>query len=510
MKPSNDLHQLIHSLSSSEKSYIKKYTAVSSNSKNNFSKLLDAIYKQEVYDEEQLLKKFRRENFVKHFAVTKKQLYDLILKLLAQYNKDQNSTAIINTAIENAIMLYERNLHTQSMKLLDKAYKMAQDHVDYLKMEEILDHKRHFIGQLKAHDWREDIDQLLEEKATLAKAELEHIEYARIYYKVLFFIRKERNVRREERFDELNQIIPNGTLEAPKHKHFYSQLHYFNVKNIYAYATQDFKEAKYYMEQIIRLWEEHPLLLERELERYVAALNNYVVACTAFGDYNSIPYSIDKALPLKIKQPRLRAVVFQNVFTWRYVYYNATARYDELAAILPEMEQTLERLKDSLNEVRYLLSVYGVGSYYFILGDYDKALDLFETIISNKSVELRADMQMSVQFMAFWAHYTLGNHLFLENALTNYRRKIRKKEALYDFEALVLHYLLKLTKVANKQEQQILLQQFLEEYNNLIGSSPALKAFSRDIELDTWIKATQQNCFIKDILIERYQASQAI
>ena len=85
----NALFSLIHSLSPSEKRYFKLFTQRQVQHKNtNYAKLFDAINEQEVYNEEALLKKFRKEVFVKQFGVAKNYLFNMILSCMQQYNEE--------------------------------------------------------------------------------------------------------------------------------------------------------------------------------------------------------------------------------------------------------------------------------------------------------------------------------------------------------------------------------------------------------------------------------------
>ena len=75
------LFQPIKSLSSSEKGYVKKY-CTKNEAGAAYLKPLDAIDKQEKYDEDALKKKFRKEKFVNQLSVAKNYLIKAILKSL--------------------------------------------------------------------------------------------------------------------------------------------------------------------------------------------------------------------------------------------------------------------------------------------------------------------------------------------------------------------------------------------------------------------------------------------
>lgn len=92
MKPSNELFNLIKSLTKSEKRFFKLSSSIQSGEKNYF-KLFDYIDDQSEYDEAKLKEHFKTERFIKHLPSEKNHLYKLILKSLRQFHGDQNASS---------------------------------------------------------------------------------------------------------------------------------------------------------------------------------------------------------------------------------------------------------------------------------------------------------------------------------------------------------------------------------------------------------------------------------
>lgn len=504
MKITINLYDLIHSLSPAEKIYIKKYATISTDNQYNYHKLLEAIYEQEEYDEKALLKQFKKESFVKHFAVTKNQLFELILKLLRQYHHKQNIKAVINAAIENGELLYERGLPDLGLKQLNKAYKLAKEYADYRRMEEVLDLKRHYIAQLKAYDWRKDVHALLVEKQQLLDAETESVFYAKIYAKYLFLLRQKFQFRDKDQQDELEEILPEGKLSPPQYDHFYGYLYYLSIKYTYAFLKKDFVTSIAYMKQIIALWEEHPKLIQKDPELYLAALNNYMNDAYMNQDWYGYEYTAPKLKNIPQKSIRIQALVFENETMWKLNYYQMLKRYDELFELMPTIEKDLKRLKNSIHKVRYFILIRFTGYIHFIFGDYNKALEYFNYTLTLKQVSMRKDLQLFVNMMVFFTHYCLKNILFLESALKNYRRKIKKKGLLYELEDLQLRLLAKLCAANDKTTRNKVLDSFQNELVTLIKHNPNLTTvLQRHFSLKIWMDSVKQGCIMKTMLEQR-------
>jgi len=74
------VHELIKSLTKSEKRYFKLISSRHTiGDENNYVILFDAIEKQIEYDEQALFQQFKGAAFLNKFAITKRRLYDHIL-----------------------------------------------------------------------------------------------------------------------------------------------------------------------------------------------------------------------------------------------------------------------------------------------------------------------------------------------------------------------------------------------------------------------------------------------
>ncbi|MBL7884788.1 MAG: hypothetical protein JNL69_12015, partial [Bacteroidia bacterium] len=137
-KASESLHRLIKSLSKSEKRYFNLYSSRHTlGDKNNNLILFEAIDKQSVYDEDALLKQFKKESFVKLFSITKTRLYDLILDSLIAYHAKSSVDAQLKRDLHCAEILYKKTLYDQCSKLLSSTKKMAQKYERHSSLLEI-------------------------------------------------------------------------------------------------------------------------------------------------------------------------------------------------------------------------------------------------------------------------------------------------------------------------------------------------------------------------------------
>jgi len=119
------LFTLINSMTKSEKRYFKLFNSTFEGKNKTNLKLFNAIDKQKIYNEKALKELFADEPFVKHFAVAKSNLFNMILRTLRIYHENTSDRRKINQHHENYLLLFEKGLTDLARNQLDKAMKLA-------------------------------------------------------------------------------------------------------------------------------------------------------------------------------------------------------------------------------------------------------------------------------------------------------------------------------------------------------------------------------------------------
>src|SRR4029079_9022157 len=156
-------------MSKSEKRHFKLYASRHSVEENNYLKLFDAIDKQKNYDEGSILEKFRKEPFINRFPITKKRLYETVLRSLDAFHSQSSIDAELKRELHFAEILYKKSLYNQCAKILSSARHTALKHEKYSTLTEILHwqkkliEKDNYLGQNK-----EGIEAMLHEDVLIA------------------------------------------------------------------------------------------------------------------------------------------------------------------------------------------------------------------------------------------------------------------------------------------------------------------------------------------------------
>ena len=118
------LFGLIKSLNRSEKRQFKLYVnRLQINSEAKFLSLFDLLEKLDEYDEKIILEKKITSKL--QLSNLKAHLYKQILISLRMNPSQQNERMLIREQFDFATILYQKGLHKQSLKILDKAKAQA-------------------------------------------------------------------------------------------------------------------------------------------------------------------------------------------------------------------------------------------------------------------------------------------------------------------------------------------------------------------------------------------------
>ncbi|MCW3128049.1 MAG: hypothetical protein JWO03_3707 [Bacteroidetes bacterium] len=119
MRTQDQLTELIHSLTASEKKYFRQFISVWGSSKN-YETLFDAMLKQEEYDADELSRKLRKTK--KQIADEKNYLQEVLLKALRNYDELSTNENRLTNAYLEVQALSRRGMNAMALRMLDKIY----------------------------------------------------------------------------------------------------------------------------------------------------------------------------------------------------------------------------------------------------------------------------------------------------------------------------------------------------------------------------------------------------
>lgn len=99
MTSRNDIHELIHALSKTERRYVKLHAGFQQGDKS-YMRLFDAIAAQPTYNEAALKQALLHEPCMRNFSMAKQYLYEHIIDALKNYGAYKDAESELTDMIE--------------------------------------------------------------------------------------------------------------------------------------------------------------------------------------------------------------------------------------------------------------------------------------------------------------------------------------------------------------------------------------------------------------------------
>lgn len=139
-KETDELFELIHSLSKAERRYFKLHFEGNAHSDvQKYTRLFDAIAAMSVFDKSALEKKFKGEQIIKYYSKTKAYMVDAILDALRAFRRGQSPVDDINLQAANIRILIAKGLHAQAEHAFATTKQLCYDTEQLVPLLDILD-----------------------------------------------------------------------------------------------------------------------------------------------------------------------------------------------------------------------------------------------------------------------------------------------------------------------------------------------------------------------------------
>jgi hypothetical protein len=515
--PSNDLFDLIKSLSKSEKIYFKKFASVfSQNGDKNYIKLFKEIEKQKAssYDENKIKQKFKNENFVKQLHVTKIYLYNLILKSLYLQSIKFDELSKLKEMINQIEILYRKELYGQCSKIIKRAKRIAEAEeflIELLRIKsyeiKIEDEFLHSMNYRKIRLNEKDLFDETKNIINLIQNEFNLQRYIRDVYNYI----SKGELRNKKNIHKLKQLLNEPLLKSEKNAlTFRSRLWYYSAKaNAYNFIGETLKGYEY-QKKHIEYMERDPEKLKSRLLIYILSINSYLIFCSENKKYDDHGIYMEKLVKIPTKQiknklakEKIDALIFKTYYVQRLDLSLRNGVYKDNYQSLPEIINELHRHKKHI-ENSFQLSFYFLFILiYFIAQDYNNSLKWINHILNEKDYETREDLYSCVLLLNLIIHFELNNFQLLECITKNTLNHLNKMKRANKFEKLFIDFIRKYSIEGDEKKRQMILKDFgaIMKTDNDLSEEKLKDEF---FDFHAWVDAKVQGRKFEEIIREKF------
>jgi len=454
MTKKGNLFSLIKSLSKAEKRHFKLFASTGGTDKV-YLRLFEVIDRQEQYDEAAVVKKFEGAPFTKQLHVTKNYLSRLILKSLRNYHSKLSKEAEVSDLLRNIEILFRKELYDNCHYEIQKAKKLAGEYEKYDALQKVLNWERRLLlnrhGPTKR---KEEVREILTQEADCLNKIIRHNEYWQLTMGMFDYGFGENDFTEFEANPLVNDPSMANSLQ--------SRILFHHLEYAYGTISAQPEIGEKHILALITMLEEHPHRIKDEPDAYITALNNLIGLLLHSGRHDEIPEVIQKIRNIPEKyalkgHSKVTAKIIARSYNVELEAYRDKARFNEAIALVPEINEFLEKNRHAIPPEYYVAIFYQIAYVYFMLNDLSPALRWTNKILDSHFEEMREDLQTIARMLNLIIHFELGNITVLKYAVDSTRRFLKKKRELQDFEIILLRFFSKISMA------------HAYEYKNLFG-----------------------------------------
>jgi hypothetical protein len=512
-KVSEQLHRLIKSLSKSEKRYFSIYASRHTlGEKNNYLKLFEAIDKQEEYDEDEIIERFKKEAFVKKFSIAKARLYDTILDSLDAFHANSSIDAQLKKDLHCAEILYKKTLYDQCAKLLLSAKRTATRFERHSSLLEIsLWEKRLIETENYAGKSDEDILAILKEDSITSEKIKNFNEYWNIKSRFFMILNNQGKVRNNEELERFKKIIDNTLLKGEDHAlSCETKYLFYHIYSAYYFGIGDYEKSYDNLLKNLAVIEANPDIFKEEPNIYFSVLTNAIYIGNQLKKLDDVFANLKKLRSTwqeleNGKNEDLEVKLFSTAISTELSIYLLTGEYDRAIELAPKIEAKLIQYPGKFTKLRIASFCLNLATAYFSIGKYSAALKWTNKLLNDVSIEENQDLHCSAQILSLIIHIELKHDDFIPHAFKSTFRYLSSRNRVYKFENVFLDFIGKILKTKNREEQTKYYKE-LKTALSAIENDPFEKTVFENFDFIAWVESKINKIPFREIIEEKINA----
>jgi len=509
-KVSDQLHQLIKSLTKGEKRYFKLYSSRHTiGEKNNYQIIFDAIDKQKTYDEDLILKKFKNEAFVNKFSITKNRLYETILKSLDAFHANSSIEAQLKRQIHCAEILYKKSLYKQSAKQLRSAKKVAYKYEKHTSLLEIFMWEKLLIEKDNyTSTGPEELAEILDQDQLILDKIKNYSQFWNIKSRLFQILHQQGRARSADELSRFKDIIDNTLLASEDRAlYFETQYLYNHIYSGYYFGAGDYPRSYDHLTKLVKHIEGNRDKFKEEPNIYFSVLTNIIYVGSQLEAYREVFEYLEKlrSLPetlLLNTNEDLDIKLFSSTNSIELTLYAITGQFDKGIELVPQIEEGFRIYGEKINSVRRAYLEANIAILFFCNEDYNQALKWSNQLLNNADIDKTLDIFCFTQIINLLIHLELGNKRLAPYALKSAQRYLQTRNRVYRFESVMLSFINQVLKSKSDKHLSELYVELAADLKEL-ESDPFEKAAFEYFDFVSWVQSKIDNQSYKEVVLAK-------
>ncbi len=491
MTPSADLFDLIKALSTSEKRYFKIFASTMGGKEDSlYLKLFDEIDKMDVYDEVALIKRNKKEHFIKNLSGNKSYLFNSILRALLEFSGDKSVSIQGQFQIAAVEVLFQKGLFDPCLKLIRKGKEHALRYEDYDTFDSLCNWETRVLARNGDYV---NVLKIIEEQIQISKKKIEILTYKKhsvAIYNLASAFDQNGSVENLKRLEEIAAFFlqkqPDISLGIVCHYYYYSSLSFYYE----AKKNQEFRLL--HCRNVFELFNQYPHFFKANERMYSSAVNNLCSALLAQGNLKETKEKINDLKAFLERSSNTlktewKASTLAKILTSEIVMHNMQENYDFASDLNIEVELFLADYKKYLAKEDLWEVCFNISFVLFMDKQYDKALDFTLEILNSRASKEWLKLYEICRLFVLMIYFEQGQHKLLINSIDSTQKYFKRKGVSSPVINQIMLYMKSIDKLDKGKKDLLKLKNLVENDLQTNPDSILIK-----INLKTWIERKEK------------------
>jgi len=503
IEKNDTLFLLVKSLTKSEKRQFKLYAGrLGDNSEKNFMALFSLLDKMEGFDEKVILEKTNIKK--QQLSNSKAHLYRQILVSLKLNPFHQNIKTQIREQLDFATILYNKGLHKQSLKVLDKVKHTALNSDENNLAYEIVEMEKLIESQYITRSLSTRADDLIFQSKEISNRAINLNKLSNLSLQLYSILLKNGYVRTDADFEKVKSYFETNLPEYNfSELGVKEKLYLFKAFLWYSFITQNFISCYKYSQKWVDLFYDNPKMKKNNPVFYLKGINYLLEALFLIQHVSKFKTTL-QYLEDEIEQHNFLINENTESLAFLYLYLNKINLYflegnfNLGIDLVPEILVEIDKYQHKIDKHHIMVFYYKIASLYFGASQNEQCIFYLEKIIKNKELKMREDLLCFSRILNLVAHYEAGLDQNLDVLIKSTYKFLIKMNELHIVQKKFISFLRNLSNIYPHELKGafVKLHKELKVYEN----HPYEKRSFMYLDIISWLESKIQNVSVASII----------
>jgi hypothetical protein len=416
----------------------------------------------------------------------------------------QNAKMQVREQLDFATILFNKGLHKQSLKVLDRAKNIAISNEESNLAFEIIELEKVVESQYITRSMSSRADDLVRHSTELSERTLILSKFSNLSLQLYSILLKKGYVRNDKDFDELKRFFETSlpkydlnTLGIKEKLYLYKAYLWYNL------LTQDFVGSYRYAKKWVDLFYYNPRMKRNNPVFYLKGINYLLESLFLIRHLRKFKSTLN-FFEEELNNHQILLNENTESLAFLYLYLNKINLYflqgdfNNGLRLIPEVLEEIESHKLKIDEHHIMVFYYKFASLHFGATNYEQCIFYLEKIIKNKNLTMREDLLCFSRILNLVAHYEAGMDQNLEALIKSTYKFLIKMDELHLVQKKFIAFLRNLSNIYPHELRKAFIE--LHKELKVFENHPFEKRSFMYLDIISWLESKIENVSVESVV----------